>query len=64
MVFRFSFLVFFIRLGGFSLGFYSSLQRFSRLTELASKEGGNCNNVTLGAGAESFQSGNHIITII
>ena len=32
--------------------------------ELASKEGGNCNNVTLGAGVESSPSGSHMTTII
>ena len=64
VVFRFSFPVFLIRLGGFSPDSHSSFQRFPRLAELASKEKGNCNNVTLRAGAESSQSRNHVTTII
>ena len=36
------------------------LQQISRSAELASEEGGNCNNVTLGA--ESSQSGSHVTT--
>ena len=64
VVSRFSSPVSFIRLGGFSPGSHSSLQRLSRSAELASEEGGNCNNVTLGAGAESSRSGSHVTTII
>ena len=61
MVFRFSSLVSFIGMGGFlpDFRFFSTIPRS---TELASKEGGNCNNVTLRA--ESSQSGSHITTII
>ena len=42
--------------------FFSSTFLYS--AELASKEGGNCNNITLGAGAESSQSGSYVMTII
>ena len=37
---------------------------FLRSAELGSEERGNCNNVTLGAGAESSQSESHVTTII
>ena len=50
-------------LGGFSPGsFQIPLQQISRSAELASKERGNCNNVIFGA--ESYQSRNHVTTII
>ena len=62
VVSRFSSPVSLIRLGSFSSGFHSSLQRLPRSAELASEKGSNCNNMTLGA--ESFQSGSHMTTII
>ena len=51
-----------IGLGGFSPSSHSSLQQLPCSTELASEEGGNCNNVTLGA--ESSRIGSHVTTII
>ena len=42
--------------------FFSSM--FPQLAELASEKRSNCNNATLGARAESSQSGSHVITII
>ena len=50
--------------GKFFTRFPFFLSMFPRSAELASKEGDNCNNVTLEAGAESFQSGSHVTTII
>ena len=61
VVSRFSFPVFIIGLGSFSLGFYFFLT-ISCSTKLASKEGGNCNNMTFGA--ESLQSRSYLTTII
>ena len=70
VVSRFSSPVSLIGLIGFSPGFHSRfpfrvpfkvpLQQISCLTELISKERGNCNNVTLGA--ESSRSGSHMTT--
>ena len=54
----------FIWLGGFSQGFYSSLQQFPRSAELASKGESNCNNMTLRAEVDSSQSGSYVTTII
>ena len=62
VVSRFSSPVSPIGLGGFSPGSHSSLQRLPRSTELASEEGGNCNNMTLGA--EGSRSGSHVTIII
>ena len=45
---------------GFSSGSHFPLQRFPRSAELASKEGGNCNNVTFGA--KSSWSRSHVTT--
>ena len=61
VVFRFSSLVSLIGLRGFLPDLHFPLT-IPRSTELASKEGGNCNNVTLRA--ESFRSGSHVTTII
>ena len=47
-----------IGLGSFSPGSHFSLQRLPRSTKLASKERGNCNNVTLGA--EGSRSESHV----
>ena len=63
IVSRFFSPVFLIGLGSFLLGFYF-LSTIPRSTKLASKEGSNCNHVTFGAKAESFQSRSHVITII
>ena len=50
-----------IGLGGFSPGSHSSSpSTISRSAELASEEGGNCNNVTFGA--ESSRSRSHVTT--
>ena len=62
VVSRFSFLVSFIRLKDFLSGFHSFLQQFLRSADLTSKERNNCNNMTIGA--ESSQSGSHMIKII
>ena len=64
VVLRFSILISLIGLGGFLPGSHSFLQQFPRSVELASKERGNCNNMTLGIGAKSSQSGSHVTTII
>ena len=69
MVSRFSSLASFIRLGGFSPSPYFT-STIPCSTELASEEGGNCNNMTSGkflkwkSQTESSQSGSHMITII
>ena len=55
---QFSFLVFLIGLGSFSLGFHFP-SRIPHSAELASKERNNCNNVTLGT--EKSQNGSHMI---
>ena len=64
VVFQFSSPVSLIGLRDFSPGSYSSFQQFLCSAELASKEKGNCNNMTLGARAESSQSRIHVATII
>ena len=70
VILRFSFSVSLIGLGGFSPGFHSRfpfqvpfevpLQQILRSAKLASKKGGNCNNVIFGA--ESSQSRSHVTT--
>ena len=62
VVSRFSSPVSFIELGGFLPGSHFFFQQLPRSAELASKERGNCNNITLGP--ESSQSGNYVTTII
>ena len=61
IVSRFSFAVSFIELGKFFTKFPFSLI-IPRSKELASKDGGNYNNVTFGV--ESFQSRSHVTTSI
>ena len=69
VVSRFSSPASLIRLGGFSPSPHF-ISMIPRSTELASKERGNCNNVTSGeflrwkSRAESSQSRNHVTTII
>ena len=64
VIFRFFSTISLIGLEGFSSGSHSSLQWCLHSANLTSEGRGNCNNMTLEAGVESFWSGSHMIIII